>query len=124
MVENVIDVVADHTEDGRYPEPFRSEIHQRSLNFRDARRLIKEHAINNHVFVPDRIDIWGNRYWGWGRTNTQVITHHTPPPPQPVYRPEPMHGYRFNYIPPKEPYHPDIFASRMGEHGVHHGVNY
>lgn len=24
MVENIIDVVADHTEDGRYPEPFRS----------------------------------------------------------------------------------------------------
>lgn len=33
-------------------------------------------------------------------------------------------GYRFNYIPPKKPYHPDIFASRVGDHGVHHGVRY
>lgn len=33
MVENVVDVVAEHCEEGRFPEPFHSQIHQRGLSF-------------------------------------------------------------------------------------------
>lgn len=130
MVENVIDVVANHCEDGRYPEPFRSQIHQKNYSFRETRRFIKQYSLDNNIFVPDRVDIWGNRYWDWRKTTT-IIDNQTRFPPRPipeppVYRPptQTTHGYRFNYIPPEQPYHPDIFASRMGEHGVHHGHHY
>ena len=33
-------------------------------------------------------------------------------------------GFKFNYLPVDEPYHPDVFASRVGEHGSHHGHKY
>ena len=72
------------------------------MNFREARRFIKDYALTNNVFVPDRIDIWGNRIWGWRNTQQTIINH--PREPQ-VYRPpvqpiQPTHGSRFNYIPP------------------------
>eukprot|EP00178_Gracilaria_changii_P001800 TRINITY_DN12518_c0_g1_i1.p1 TRINITY_DN12518_c0_g1~~TRINITY_DN12518_c0_g1_i1.p1 ORF type:complete len:117 (+),score=1.88 TRINITY_DN12518_c0_g1_i1:618-968(+) len=116
MVENIIDVVGDHCEEGRYPEPFRSNIHQQNYSFRDARKYIKEYALSNQIFVPDRVDIWGNRCWGWRNSHTRIDNHHIIPQP-PIYRPHPVevtHGYKFNYIPPETPYNPDIFASRVG----------
>lgn len=33
-------------------------------------------------------------------------------------------GYRFNYLPVNEPFRPEVFASRVGEHGVYRGNRY
>lgn len=118
MVENIVDVVADHTEDGRYPQPFAHEIHQKGYGFRDARRYIREYALRNDMFVPDRVDFWNNRVWGWRQSQIKhdVVTY-VPPVTTTIVREEPVRGYRFNYIPPEHSYEPGIFASRAGEHG-------
>jgi hypothetical protein len=35
-----------------------------------------------------------------------------------------VQGYRFNYLPVEKPFQPNIFASRVGEHGVYQGTRY
>lgn len=94
--------------------------------------------------MPDRVDLYNHKIRGH-RTNITTTTtkpiiettttHVQPPvlsrplPPPPPTQTittthQPTHGYRFNYLPVDEPYHPDVFASRIGEHGVYHGHRY
>lgn len=143
MVENIANVVGDHSEDGRWREPFRSEV--RGLGFREARNLIHDTAAREHVFIPDRVDLFTNKIRGYRTTTTTVTPGWVPPPvlstppppvlssPPPPVVSQPIHqttsvnlgsGYKFNYLPVDKPFEPDVFASRVGEHGVHHGHRY
>lgn len=139
MVQDVVDTVEDYCEEGRFPEPFASRIHQRNLSFGDARRLIHETITENRIPVPDRVDLFTNKVRGWRRTTNTTHTHtnqgninthiHTVQPPTQVvttttHTQRPAQGYKFNYLPAERPYQPEIFASRVGEHGVYNGVRY
>jgi len=42
MVQDIVDTVENYNEEGRFPEPFSSRIHQRNLSFAEARRLIHD----------------------------------------------------------------------------------
>ena len=150
MVGNIVNVVGEHSEEGRWREPFRSEVH--GLGFREARNLIQETAVREHVFLPDRVDLFTNkiRSYRTGTTVTpgnvvttqSVLQGHPPvlqsqplvslqgPPPvmlqgSPVQQTTSVsHGFKFNYLPVDKPFEPDVFASRHGEHGTHHGHHY
>lgn len=54
---------------------------------------------------------------------TQPVVTTTTTVNQPVLH-QTSQGYRFNYLPADRSFEPDIFASRVGEHGVHHGHRY
>jgi hypothetical protein len=127
MVQDVVDTVENYSEQGRFPEPFSSRIHQRNLSFADARRLVKENITQGRIPVPNRVDLFTNKVWGYRKVTTTQVTQPTVTTTQviqPTTATHTTHGYRFNYLPVNEPYHPDIFASRVGEHGTHRGVNY
>ena len=114
MVQDVVDTVENYCEEGRFPEPFASRIHQRNLSFAEARRLLNDEISQSKVPVPNRVDLFTNKVRGFRKvtTTTQKFVD------------QPAQGYRFNYLQYNEPYNPDIFASRVGEHGVHRGVPY
>lgn len=82
MVQDVVDTVENYSEEGRFPEPFSSRIHQRGLSFADARRLLHENIVEGRIPVPDRVDLFTNRVRGYRKvtTTTQVpqttVTHH------------------------------------------------
>lgn len=127
MVQDVVDVVESHCEEGRFPEPFATQIRQKNLTFAEARRLIHEASLNSKYPIPDRVDLFRNmvtRYRTTTNTHTYVPPKVATTTTTTVVQPDIIRGYRFNYIPPTQPYHPDIFASRVGEHGVHQGVRY
>lgn len=128
MVQEVVDVVEEKCEEGRFPEPFATQIRQRNLSFTDARRLIHEASVNSRWPVPDRIDLYNNKCWRYGHHHQTYPTQIPVEPPMvPSYRPmPPVHhektqGYRFNYLPVDRTYEPEIFGSRVGEHGVYKG---
>ena len=84
MVENIANVVGDHSEDGRWREPFRSEIN--GMGFREARNLIHDTAAREHVFIPDRVDLFSNKIRGYRTEKTTTVTQGPGwmPPQQPL----------------------------------------
>lgn len=126
MVQDVVNAVEEHCEEGRFNGEFGNRIRQPNLSFSEARRIVHEASLNSRWPVPDRVDLFSHLIRGYRRRTDWTVPK--PPiyhPEPPVYhRPEPTHGYRFNYLPPERPYQPDIFASRVGEHGVHNGNRY
>lgn len=125
MVQDVVDVVESYSEQGRFPQPFSSQINQRNLGFADARRLVHENIVQNRILVPERVDLVRNMVRGYRVKSTpnlhisevvvpqQVIVPQVVP--QVVPQMKRVSGYRFNYLPVVEPFKPNIFASRVGE---------
>jgi hypothetical protein len=164
MVQDVVNTVEDYCEEGRFPEPFASRIHQPNLSFNDARRIIGDTIAEGRIPVANRVDLFNNKVWR--RTTTTTTTHGgantvtnintanvgaanvtttnvtntvlpasqtyvTTTPASQTYvtttrAVEPVRGggYMFNYLPASRTFEPDIFASRVGEHGVHKGNYY
>lgn len=87
---------------------------------------MRDYSSINNIFVPERVDLFYNKVSGWRKNvNTTVTNTYVPPPVTTVHTSmQPTYGYRFNYIPPEQYYHPDIFASRVGEHGYLRGHHY
>lgn len=137
MVQDVVDTVENYSEEGRFPEPFATRIHQRDLSFAEARRLLHENITEHRIPVPNRVDLITNRVRGFKKVTTtqqhhvqqvqqvqQVVTPVTQTQTTTVVQKQPVQGYRFNYLPVDQPFHPNIFASRVGEHGVYNGHAY
>lgn len=72
MVENIVNVVGDHSEEGQWREPFRHEV--RGLGFREARNLIKENAVRSNVLMPDRVDLYNHKIRGYRTQHTTTTT--------------------------------------------------
>lgn len=75
MVQDIVDTVENYNEEGRFPEPFASRIHQKNLSFGDARRLIHETVAENRIPLPNRVDLFNHRVRGWRRTQQNINTN-------------------------------------------------
>lgn len=89
MVQDVVDTVENYCEEGRFPEPFASQIHSNGLGFTEARQLLNQNIVQNRIPVPNRVDLFTNMVRGYRKvTNTtsiipgrqqQQVTQYTPP---------------------------------------------
>lgn len=109
MVRDVVNTVENYCEQGRFPEPLASRIHQNNLSFSEARRLTSEAISQSRVPVPNRVDLFTHLVRGYRQVTGPIV----PPKVQPG-----TGSYKFIYHPVDEPYRPNIFASRAGEQGV------
>jgi len=122
MVQDVVNTVENYSEQGRFQEPLASRIHQKNLSFAQARGLVREAISQSRVPVPNRVDLFNHLVRGFRKVTT--TGGHTTTTTTNVVQPH-VEGYKFNYLPVNEPYRPNIFASRVGEHGIHSsGVRY
>lgn len=139
MVQNIVDVVGEHCQEGTFPQPFLSEVRNPALGFSEARSLITQTVTNNNLFMPYSVDLIRHKVRGFGgkrtvvtntvvgqgqTTQVQPTVLRSPPPPVTTTTGYTSTGYKFNYLPVDKPYEPDVFASRVGEHGTHHGHRY
>lgn len=62
MVRNVIDVIEEKCEQGRFPNEFRDRLHKNSRTFEEALNVTENYIKEGNLFVPDRINISGEDY--------------------------------------------------------------
>lgn len=70
MVQDVVDTVENHSEEGRFPEPFASSIHQKGLSFAEARRRLHQTITQGRIPVPNRVDLFTNKVRGYRKVTT------------------------------------------------------
>ena len=109
MVQDIVDTVENYSEEGRFPEPFATKIHQRDLSFAEARSLLHQTISESRVPVPNRIDLISNRVRGYRKVTQQIQIQQQVVTPviqtQTItQKPAQVQGYRFNYLPVEKPF--------------------
>lgn len=56
MINNLIAVIQEKTEQGQFPNPFAELLKAKSSNFRSLRKFLGEYIANNNISLPSAIN--------------------------------------------------------------------
>lgn len=56
MINNLIAVIQERTEQGQFPKPFAEMLKVKSSNFRSLRKFLGEFITNNNISLPNTIN--------------------------------------------------------------------
>jgi hypothetical protein len=68
MVQNIVNVVGNHCQNGKFPEPFCSRILNPTLSFQEARSMITKTVSDSNVYFPDHLDLIQHKVKGYRQT--------------------------------------------------------